>query len=181
MVDWSKVSHCSFLEEFDFLLHDPRGQINTKPWAQPVMRAVMKQARRVAQARTEIVRCNVETRRLRTAIVDKEQLFVKVLDGLKASGQTIYHAVHRYCTLRRRVNSQLLVRIAQIHALNGFTGIPYPSIRKGTIPIDPPAIPETEGGDSIDVAGNDGDVEDLSDDDDLAGEVERIMDYMSSI
>jgi hypothetical protein len=99
----------------------------------------------------------------------------------RPSGQTIYHVVHRYCTLRRCGNSQLLVRIAQIHALNGFTGIPYPSIRKGTIPIDPPAIPKTEGGDSIDVAGNDGNVEDLSDNDDLAGEVERIMDYMSSI
>src|ERR1700677_1090250 len=105
-VDWSKVSHCSFLKEFDFLLHDLHGEINTKPWAQPVIRAVMKQARRVAQARTEIVRCNVEVHRLHTAIVNEEQHFVLVLNGLKASGEKIYHAIQNYCTLHHRVNSQ---------------------------------------------------------------------------
>ena len=168
-VDWSKVSHCSFLKEFDFFLHDPRGEINTKPWSQPVIRVVMKQAWRVAHAQMEIVHCNVEVRCLHTAIVDEEWHFVLVLNGLKASGEKIYHAIQNYCTLRHCVNSQLLVRIAHIYELKGFTGIPFPGVRKGMIPVDssPSTVPEMQEEDNtftLHIAGND--------DDDLASEIE---------
>jgi hypothetical protein len=42
-LNWAKASHYSFLEDFE-LLRDTRQDIRSKPWAQPVIRATMKQA-----------------------------------------------------------------------------------------------------------------------------------------
>jgi hypothetical protein len=142
----------------------------------------MKQAQRVAQAHTEIARCNVELRRLHTAILDEESHFVKVLDGLKTTGQNIYYAVLDYCTLRRRVNRRLLFRIAQTYALKGFTGNPIPGVKKSTIPSDPApsAVPSIQE-ENPEVVSDEEDVEDLSDDDELADDVRRIVDYISVI
>jgi hypothetical protein len=178
-VDWSKVSHCTFLEEIDFL-HDPRDQIRTQPWAQPVNRAVMKQAQRVAQARVEIDRCNVEVRRLHTAIDNEERHFTKVLRDLEAHNQEIYYAVLDYCMMRRRVNAHLLSRIAQIYALE-FTGNPSPGVRKGTMADGPPFVELTVRADDRVVQDDDEDGSDVSDDDEQAANVNKLVDYITSI
>jgi hypothetical protein len=52
-VDWSKASHYRFLEDFD-LLQNTHQDICSKPWAQPVIRATMKQAQRIQHAKEEI-------------------------------------------------------------------------------------------------------------------------------
>jgi hypothetical protein len=179
MVDWSRVSQSNFLEEFDFL-HNAEDQIHEKPWAQPVIRAVMKQSQRIAQAHTEILRCNVELRRLHTAICNEEQLFTDVLDKLKTSGQKIYFSVLEYCTHRRRVNNHLLYHIAWTYSLKGFTGNPQPGVRKGTTAHAPSSQDTIQTPDEL-VFEKEDDPQDLSDDDELAGEIDRIVDYISAI
>jgi hypothetical protein len=53
-VDWTKVSHYNFLEEF-VLLQDTRNNVRNKDWARPEIRATIKLYRRVQRAREEII------------------------------------------------------------------------------------------------------------------------------
>ncbi|KAI0323240.1 hypothetical protein GY45DRAFT_1213278, partial [Cubamyces sp. BRFM 1775] len=48
-LDWSKVSHYAFLEEFT-LLQDTQNQLHDKPWSKPAVRETMRIARRIARA-----------------------------------------------------------------------------------------------------------------------------------
>jgi hypothetical protein len=80
-VDWSAVSTGNFLEEFEFLRDPRRDQIQTKAWAQPVMKTLMRYSQRIAQARIEVKHCNIEVRRIHTSIRDEEQVFVDIVDG----------------------------------------------------------------------------------------------------
>ncbi|KAH9913734.1 uncharacterized protein B0H18DRAFT_1108583 [Fomitopsis serialis] len=64
-LNWSRVSHYSFLEEFE-LLQDTRNNICAKPWTEPAVREAMKQARRITHAEEELQCCHVKARRLHT-------------------------------------------------------------------------------------------------------------------
>ncbi|GBE85813.1 hypothetical protein SCP_0803350 [Sparassis crispa] len=106
-LDWSKVTHYSFLEEFN-LLRDTRNDICDKPWTRPDIRAVMKQARRVARAREEIQRLDVEVCRVHTSIYDEVQAFDITLARLKDRNDPLYGAVNDFCRRRHRVNTWIL-------------------------------------------------------------------------
>ncbi|KAJ3757668.1 hypothetical protein EV360DRAFT_45540 [Lentinula raphanica] len=129
-LDWSQVTHYSFLDQFN-ILQDTRHSVLDKPWANPVIRQLMKQHRRVLRAKEEIVRCNVEIRRLHTFIVDEEKHFDQVLERLHQT--PIYHPVHDFIRRRCAVNHLLLSRLYQTQALPGFTGHQSPGKRKGSV------------------------------------------------
>lgn len=123
-LDWARVSHYGFLEEFT-LLSDTRNDICSKAWAKPVMREVLKMYRRSKRAQEELVRLNVEVRRLHTAIRDEAALFGAVQAGLRES-DPLRGALADYATRRKAINDQLLTRIHQIYALPGYTGVRGP-------------------------------------------------------
>ncbi|KAL4259837.1 CxC1-like cysteine cluster associated with KDZ transposases domain-containing protein [Pleurotus pulmonarius] len=129
-LDWSEVSHYGFLEEFT-LLRETRQDVLSKPWAKPAIREAIKQSHRLKRAHEELDRCNVESRRLLTAILDEHNLFIKILSTLEADNSPFHGAVTEYCTRRRRINNDILHRISQIHALHGFTGNPSYGQQKG--------------------------------------------------
>jgi len=52
-LDWTTVSHYSFLDEFN-LLQDTQQDIHNRRWAKPAVRATMKQDLRVKRAFEEI-------------------------------------------------------------------------------------------------------------------------------
>lgn len=128
LLEWSKVSHYSFLEEFN-LLHKMRQDIRDKMWARPAIHETMQQWLHIQCAKEEIERCNVEVRRLHTFIVDEDWHFTRVLSSLEEL--PLYFTVQEFCTHRRLVNSQLLDRIFQIYALSSFSGVASPGLRKG--------------------------------------------------
>lgn len=132
-LDWTKVSHYAFLEEFA-LLGATSEDIRSKRWAEPAVRELMKQALRVERAHEEIKRCNIEIRRLHTAIADEENTFSRVLNGLTDS--PIFGAISEFCTRRRRINAHILARLQDIYVLKGFTGDTNVGVRKGSIPAD---------------------------------------------
>ncbi|KAJ3833909.1 hypothetical protein F5878DRAFT_545718 [Lentinula raphanica] len=134
-VDWVKVSHYSFLDQFD-ILADTRYSMMEKPWAKPVIWELMMQVRRVSRAREEILRLNVELRRLHTSIVDEEQHFDVVLQRLESSGSPLHSPVLEYVQRRMGVNKLLLARIRNTYALPGFTGTPYAGTRESSIASD---------------------------------------------
>lgn len=58
-LDWSRVSHYGFLEEFH-LLQDTRNDIRNRPWALPHIRSLIKLRHRVIRASEEVERCSIE-------------------------------------------------------------------------------------------------------------------------
>ncbi|KAL7278859.1 hypothetical protein ACG7TL_006690 [Trametes sanguinea] len=129
-LDWSKVSHYSFLEEFE-LLRDTRNDIRQKQWAQPLVREAMKKSRRIARAHEELRRCNVEVRRLHTAILDENTHLDAVVHKLRTEGNILSGPVMDTSIRKKRINARLLAVIKQIHELDGFTGSCLPGTRKG--------------------------------------------------
>ncbi|KAG2101883.1 uncharacterized protein F5147DRAFT_746939 [Suillus discolor] len=117
-----------FLEEFN-LLHETQQDIRNKPWAKPAIQETMCQHLHILRAKEEILRCNVEVRRLQTAISAEDQMFVRTLASLKAL--PIYVAVDAFCTQRCHINVHILSCITQIQALEGFTGDTSCGIRVG--------------------------------------------------
>ncbi|KAG1781307.1 hypothetical protein EV702DRAFT_1177559 [Suillus placidus] len=117
-LDWTKVSHYAFLEEFA-LLGATSEDIRSKRWAEPAVCELMKQALRVERAHKEIKCCNIEICRLHTAIADEENTFS-----------------HKFCTRRRRINAHILACLQDIYMLKGFTGDTNVGVRKGSIPAD---------------------------------------------
>ncbi|KAG1887413.1 uncharacterized protein F5891DRAFT_967298 [Suillus fuscotomentosus] len=130
-LDWSKVSHYSFLEEFN-LLRDTRQDVREKMWAKPAIRAVIRKWLWINRAKEEIDRCNVEIRRLHTAIIDEDTFFTQCLASLAAEQAIEHVAVYEYCSHRRLINMQVLHRISKIHLLPGFSGLISAGIRKGS-------------------------------------------------
>ena len=104
-LDWSKVSHFSFLEEFT-LLQDTRNDIRTRKWAQPLVRETMRTARRIERAEEELAHVNREARRVHTSIRDEDALFTDVLQELRERQDPIYLCIYDYVRRRRAINKR---------------------------------------------------------------------------
>ena len=120
-INWSDMSPYGFVEQFA-MLRNTRNDIREKPWSKPLYREFLKLRHRIARAKEEVIRCNVETRRLQTSIHDETVLFSRTLDRLRASADPMYGQVQEFVRWRKRVNYMLLKRIKQIHCLVGFSG-----------------------------------------------------------
>lgn len=150
-LDWSKVSHYSFLEDFT-LLRDTREEVLQKPWVAPQARLALQQHRRIKRAKEEIIRLNVEVRRLHTAIVDEDADMRKTVTQLIQEKSPLLPVVEEHCLRRRCINNRLLTRIHQIYALEGFTGTRGPGICIGREPTTDPTT-AADAGDGRSVAG----------------------------
>ncbi|KAE9392688.1 hypothetical protein BT96DRAFT_944487 [Gymnopus androsaceus JB14] len=118
-LDWSKVSHYTFLDQFN-ILQDTWHSVFDQPWAKPINQTLMKQHHRIVHAWEEIVRCNIEIRRLHTSIINEGKHFNTVLQKLVDS--PMLGPIADYINHCKAVNSLLLARIQQTHNLEGFTG-----------------------------------------------------------
>ncbi|KAH9951708.1 hypothetical protein B0H21DRAFT_842744 [Amylocystis lapponica] len=185
-LDWSKVSHYSFLDEFN-LLHDTNNDVREKPWARPAIRETMKQARRIDRAREELIRCNVEARRLRTSIHDEDSLFTTTLAKLRDEKSPLFEAVNVFCQRRRNVNALHIARLQQLERLEDFSGDLSLGRRKGSLAAtatssDSTASAQPSSG-SPAVARNELDDEDIleEDEDDIEGDIGGLVEYLSNL
>ncbi|KAK7435755.1 hypothetical protein VKT23_019452 [Stygiomarasmius scandens] len=106
-LDWGKISHLSFLDQFN-ILRDSRNSLFDKPWSKPVIRELIKKHHRVTRAHEEIECCNVELCQIHTSIVDEDQHFTAVLKRLESDSYPFYGAVHEYILCWRRIHKYLL-------------------------------------------------------------------------
>lgn len=130
-LDWSRVSHFSFLEEFT-LLNDTRNNIRDKPWGQPLIRETMRTARRIKRAMEELESVQREARRIHTSIVDEDAHFSRVLADLSARGDILHGAVAEFCKRRRANNAHILSYLRRLYALEGYGGDPTPGKYSGS-------------------------------------------------
>ncbi|KAK7434985.1 hypothetical protein VKT23_019890 [Stygiomarasmius scandens] len=191
-LNWSKVSHFSFLDQFS-ILQDTRHSVLEKPWSKPVICELMKKYHRVSRAREEIVRCNVELRRLHTHIDHEDWHFSAVLDQVQH--QPISGPVHDYVKRRRRINQYLLERIQETYDLEDFSGTLTPGVRSSadanpilhvqssseasSLPsTDPPCDDKNKERISDD---SDSDDDNLQDNDYLNDNLSSMVDFISNI
>ncbi|KAJ7861333.1 hypothetical protein B0H13DRAFT_2282463 [Mycena leptocephala] len=69
---WSEVVEYVFLSDFDLLHHPERG-VEVRPWVNPAARLLMDTYFKIERAREEILRCDIEIRRLVTYIRDERE------------------------------------------------------------------------------------------------------------
>ncbi|OSD02720.1 hypothetical protein PYCCODRAFT_1444831 [Trametes coccinea BRFM310] len=192
-LDWTKVSHYTFLEEFT-LLQDTGNKLLEKRWAQPHVRETMRIARRIARAQEEIRNVNREARRLHTHIRDKEALLTRVLTDLKGRADPLYGAVLEYSRHRRSANARNLAYLSRMYALDGFSGNPTPGVRANT-PSDGSAPPSDTGdpmhagsalsalvtAENDELAREDGDIAAVVENDQVHEEVTGILEFLASL
>lgn len=176
-VDWQKVSHYSFLDEFA-LLHDANDDVRQRPWASPVGQQILRRCRRLDRAREQIVRSHVEAQRLFTWIADENEAFARVVQDLNTSGSKVLTPVLDYVERRTAINSRHITRLRQIEELTEFEGTlvrgrrkgqPDAPLHEGLRPASPgPALPPDEE-DFVQV-----------DDEDAEGDVYGLADYVSA-
>ncbi|KAI0083236.1 hypothetical protein BDY19DRAFT_987949 [Irpex rosettiformis] len=131
----------------------PRPPIN---WSEIGGYQFLEQIRR---AEEELLRLNVEVRRLHTAIRDERILFNQTLVRLNDTNDSLFGPVKEFIERRRRVNNHLLSRIHDIYKLPGFRGTRGPGTREGSAPpengqdLDPDLVPDDDAAhdDEVDV------------------------------
>ncbi|KDQ07849.1 hypothetical protein BOTBODRAFT_98234, partial [Botryobasidium botryosum FD-172 SS1] len=83
-VSFKEVIDLTFLGAFD-LLRFARTDIRNRRWTNPAIREAMVDYFRLQRAKEEIIRLNIEARRLRTWVDDEDSHYRKVIDSLQAS------------------------------------------------------------------------------------------------
>lgn len=182
-LDWSRVSHYSFLEEFD-LLRGSHQDIGHKRWTELAVRETMKQDMRIKRAREEISRCNVEIWRVHTSILDEQDSFERHLQALKDAASPLYGPALEFIELRQRVNNQILGRLEQTYELSGFTGDQTRGVRNGAMdtltdqfpPSSPSVQRERDLNDLLEE-----DYEDGGDGENDDGDIGGLVDYISEL
>ncbi|KAI0652680.1 hypothetical protein C8Q79DRAFT_997654 [Trametes meyenii] len=124
-LDWAKVMHYTFLDEFE-LLRDTRNDIRAKPWAQPLVHEAMKKYRRILRAREELIRCDVEVCRVHTWIIDEQAALDCAVHEAQVRHDHIAGPLELHRVRRKQTNARLLAVISQLYALDGFSGSKAP-------------------------------------------------------
>ncbi|KAK7690568.1 hypothetical protein QCA50_005666 [Cerrena zonata] len=191
-LDWSDVSHYGLIEQYT-MLRATNHNVSNREWSQPVYREILKCRRRVARAKEELIRCNIETRRLHTSIYDETIHFKTLLTKLKEDDSAMYGPTKAFVRHRTRIHQSLLKRVRQIISLVGFTGESTRGVRIGTENTSPADVGNNETGDDSDGPGDEGlaalhdedgldeDAEDFENDDELHNDIDGLQGFMDTV
>jgi hypothetical protein len=124
------VVEYTFLADFD-LLRDTNRTIVDKPWSQPTAHNAMNTYFKIHGAKHEIVRLNVEIRRLRTFMVDEEHFLEVRARALFDTNPEIAFQIERLRQCRMLVNTHHRKYLDSLHQMEGFSGFVTPGKHKG--------------------------------------------------
>lgn len=120
-LEWEEVVEYSFLADFD-LLRETRQDIRKKPWASPVGRSMMDQYFKLLRAKEEIIRLNVEIRRVITHLEDETEFLEAHEIDLASSDPILAHQVRLYRLERLQYKEHHIKQFKKLENLPGFTG-----------------------------------------------------------
>lgn len=123
-LDWKAVMDLTFVSEFD-LLRQSYGDVDilTKPWMEPANRTICNNLFKVMRAREEIIRLNVEVRRLRTWLFVEDDVYRKAIASALERGEfPLATELNNQYRRRRAVNTSHHRILNKIENLRGFTG-----------------------------------------------------------
>ncbi|KAI0818788.1 hypothetical protein BC629DRAFT_1588119 [Irpex lacteus] len=132
VLQWKDIMNYAFISEFDLLHHTySHKDISQLPWAVQLNREIAAKYYKVKSARDEIVRLNVECRRLQTHIRDEEAAYLQAIQRISPTSPLLAAEVRKAYENRRRVNRIHQVRLNTIQSLRGFTGWMTPGEHQG--------------------------------------------------
>jgi hypothetical protein len=127
---WDQVVEYAFLADFDFL-RATDGELLNKPWSRPAYRLAMDSYFKILRAREEIVRLNIEIRRLVTWINDEDQfLRNRELELVESGDSKMAVLVRRYRMERGRSDIHHMKRFWRLAKTPGFTGTLVPGVSR---------------------------------------------------
>ncbi|KAF8432351.1 hypothetical protein L210DRAFT_3413994, partial [Boletus edulis BED1] len=122
-LEYSDVIGYVTLGEFS-LLKSSRHDILSKPWASSANREAMTRYFKVIRSQEEIVRLNVEIRRLQVWVDFDDEQIRTAIDKLKAdSSPNLAAEMGSFYAERHRVNNIHRSRLAQVYSLDGYSGV----------------------------------------------------------
>ena len=116
--------------DFD-LLRETREDIRSKPWTKPLNRRAMNLQFNIRRAHEEIVRLNVEIRRLLTSMFDEHVDFYHAVQTVSATSPNLAFELEERWHYRNRINECVALRLLQTSHLTGFTGTLTTGLRVG--------------------------------------------------
>ncbi|KAJ7912929.1 hypothetical protein B0H13DRAFT_1712828 [Mycena leptocephala] len=126
---WSEVVEYVFLSDFDLLRHPERG-VEVRPWADPAARLLMDTYFKIERAREEILRCDIEIRRLVTYIRDEQEFLESREKKIAKTDPGLSWYVRRHRRQREHYDDIHLRRLNKLAAKAGprFTGTLIPGV-----------------------------------------------------
>ncbi|KAI5983709.1 hypothetical protein EDD15DRAFT_2201865 [Pisolithus albus] len=126
-LEFDEVVKYAFLSDFD-LLRDMRQDISTRPWALPAARLAINTYFKLCRAEEEVIRLNVEIRRVVTYLVDEDR-YLRACEALYQDDNPILaYQISRYHTIRSRFTPLHLRSLEKISRLSGFSGTLTPGV-----------------------------------------------------
>ncbi|KAJ7711679.1 hypothetical protein B0H16DRAFT_1343537 [Mycena metata] len=101
-LEWHEVVEYAFLADF-YLLKDPEAFKEVRPWATPPARVLLGKYFKIERAKEEIIRYNIEIRRVITAIRDKKIFLTRKEAELEETNPQLAWAVREY-RLQREIH-----------------------------------------------------------------------------
>lgn len=118
---WPDLMQMAALAKFD-LLRNARQDVRTERWAQPAYREATRLHFNVRRAREEIVRMNVELRRVLTGMYDEHQDYYMAISKSIFMDPTLAFELSCRWQYSVEINSRIYSRLLQTASLSGFTG-----------------------------------------------------------
>lgn len=173
-LQYADVAGYTWLGDFD-LLKGSRHDILSEPWAMPSNREYATKHFKVLRAKEEIVRLNVETRRLHAWIDDEDQQLQSASQASLATDPFLSRELQRRCWERSRVNDVHRLRLRAIYSLAGYSG-PGPHIQGQIV-----AAPSEDNATAVNEELNGGMTIGAEEDDTVSDEVLRLEDCLDNI
>ncbi|KAG9121164.1 hypothetical protein FRC07_002992 [Ceratobasidium sp. 392] len=112
---------CAHMADFDFLKYSEHGAQDAD-WARPAHRRCVAAWHKVQRAKEEIIRLNVEIRRVYTQIRDEERFLSSHYENLLSSDPDLAHSLFQRLQLTFEVDRHILRDLESITKLKGFSG-----------------------------------------------------------
>ncbi|HEV7736205.1 MAG TPA: hypothetical protein VGO47_02385 [Chlamydiales bacterium] len=170
-LDVAQVLDHVFLAEFDLLRHS-RYNVQELPWTRSVAREAQMVYFKIQRAKEEVIRLNVEVRRLQTYMRNEERFLEQQVEELRTGDLELPLQLQSKLTHFRALNKVHYNRIRQIHKLAIFSGVVTCGIHKG---MTQDTLEETEIGDEVEA-----EVDDGSDVDSEHDEMHDLLDAVST-
>jgi hypothetical protein len=119
-LEFKELTDYAYLGNFDFLKYSEHGAQDTE-WSRPANRRCAEAWQKIQHAKEEIVRLNVEVRRVQTHIRDEDEFLSRQYDITKAFDPNLAHALLTRIELVVWVNQRILRDLNSLSKLKGFS------------------------------------------------------------
>ncbi|KAG6377663.1 hypothetical protein JVT61DRAFT_14428 [Boletus reticuloceps] len=136
-ITWKDITNYTVLGEFDLLRYSQLG-VHGQHWSQLAYREATVKYFKLHRAHEEVVRLNVEVRRLRTAIHDEDKHTRKVISELLTSNPPLGLELQQQYRMHAGINAVHLRRLDKIEKLPEYTGVGGIGVRLQPIQVDSP-------------------------------------------